>query len=223
MMRHFTLAALTMVVSCVREAAPPSSSPPPNTVRTAAPSSAVVEAVTASSSPAALTPDSVPAAPPFDTLGNLRGLSSKDSLCGNLVENGLAIPNTRTAVTSRFGRPDSTQSEPTPNKHNPAQTDSTVNVFYPGLRLHYIVLGVKEGETDILYRADVSSNRYLKYPSLGIGASREAIVNAVGEPEQRTDDTARYSCALHIMAGVTLYFHFEGNRVKFAEYWFDVD
>lgn len=223
-MRHSTLAALTMVISCVREAAPSSPPPPLTTVSAAALPSAVVEAATASSSPATLTRDSVSAAPPFDTLGNLRGLSPRDSLCGDLVENGLAIRDTRrTVVTSQFGRPDSTQSEPTPNKHNPAQTDSTVNVFYPGLRLHYVVLGVKEGETDILYRADVSSNRYLKYPSLGIGATRQAIGNAVGEPETRTDDTARYSCALHIMAGVTLEFHFEGDRVKFAEYWFDVD
>jgi hypothetical protein len=222
MMRHFPLAALTMIVACVREAAPPSSSPPPNTVSAAA-SSAAVEAVTASSSPAALTPDSASASPPFDSLGNLRGLSSRDSLCGDLVESGLVVPNNRTAVTGQYGRPDSTESEPTPNKHNPAQTDSTVNVFYPGLHLYYIVLGVKEGETDILWRADVSTNRYLKYPSLGIGASREAIVKAVGEPEERTDSTARYSCALHIMAGVTLDYHFEGDRVKSAEYWFDVD
>jgi hypothetical protein len=154
----------------------------------------------------------------------LHGLSRRDSLCGDLVENGLGIPNTRRkAVASQLGRPDSTQSQPTPNKHNPAQTDSIVNVFYPGLQLHYIVLGVKEGETDILYRAEVSDNRYLKYPSLGIGATREALVKALGEPEQISDDAYRYSCWLHIMAGVTLYFHFDGDRVKFAEYWFDVD
>jgi hypothetical protein len=163
-------------------------------------------------------------AAPVDTLGTLPGLSSRDSLCGDLVENGLAIPNSRRkAVASQLGGPDSTQSEPTPNKHTPAQTDSTVNVFYPGLRLHYIVLGVKEGETDILYRADVSDNRYLKYPSLGIGATREALLKALGEPEAPTNDSYRYSCALHIMAGVTLDFHFEGDRVKFAEYWFDFD
>ena len=223
-MRNLTLAALIMVVACIREPAPPRSSPPPNTVSAATPSSAAVDAATASSSAAALTPDSVIAAAPVDTLGALRGRSSTDSLCGDLVENGLAIPNSRRkAVTGQLGRPDSIQSEPTPNKHNPAQTDSTVNVFYPGLRLHYIVLGVKEGETDFLYRADVSDNRYLKYPSLGIGTRREDIVKAVGESEERTDDTYRYSCALHIMAGVTLYFHFEGDRVKFVEYWFDVD
>jgi hypothetical protein len=223
-MRGLTLTVLTMMVACSRE---PQLHPPaaPNTV-TAETSSAVVNTSTASSSPAALTPDSVIAVAPVDTVGALRPglLSSADSLCGDLVENGLAIPNSRRkAVGSQLGRPDSTRSQPTPNKHNPAQTDSTVDVFYPGLRLHYVVLGVAEGETDILYRADVSDNRYLKYPSLGIGASREAIVKALGEPEERTNDTYRYSCALHIMAGVTLYFHFDGDRVKFAEYWFDVD
>jgi hypothetical protein len=212
-----------MVVACSREPAQLQPSAAPNKV-TAETSNVVVDTSTASSSPAGLIADSVAAAPPVDTVGALRGLSPRDSLCGDLVENGLGIPNTRRkAVASQFGRPDSAQSQPTPNKHNPAQTDSTVTLFYPGLRLHYIVLGVKAGETDILYRADVSDNRYLKYPSLGIGATREALVKALGEPEGPTNDSYRYSCALHIMAGVTLDFHFEGNRVKFAEYWFDFD
>src|SRR5437868_7155753 len=160
-------------------------------------------------SPPRLTRDSAVVVAPVDTAGALRRLSPRDSLCGDLVENGLGIPNTRRkVVASQLGRPDSTQSQPTPNKHNPTQTDSIVNVFYPGLRLHYIVLGVREGETDILYRADVSDNRYLKYPSLGIGATREALVKALGEPEESRDDAYRYSCWLHVMAGVTLYFHF---------------
>jgi hypothetical protein len=212
-----------MMVACSRESAQLRPSAAPNAV-TAETSSAVVDTSPTLSSPAGLTPDSVVAAAPVDTVGALRGLSRRDSLCGDLVENGLGIPNTRRkVVASQLGRPDSTQSQPTPNKHNPAQTDSIVNVFYPGLRLHYIVLGVKEGETDILYRAEVSDNRYLKYRSLGIGATREALVKALGEPEQSSDDAYRYSCWLHIMAGVTLYFHFDGDRVKFAEYWFDVD
>jgi hypothetical protein len=101
--------------------------------------------------------------------------------------------------------------------------DTIVDLFYSGLRLRYAVLGVKEGETDILLEADVSDNRYLKYPALGVGATVEAIVNALGQPEERTTDAYRYTCGLHIMSGATVHFHFEGNRVKFLTYWWDTD
>jgi hypothetical protein len=213
-----------MTVACSRESAQIRPSAAPTTVTAQKSSRAAVDTSTASSSPVGIPPSYDRATAILDTLGNLLRLTPRDSLCGDLVENGLAIPNgRRKAVAIQFGRPDSTHSEPTPNKHNPTQTDSTVEVFYPGLRLHYIVLGIKEGETDILYRADVSDNRYLKYPSLGIGANRAAIVKAVGEPEVRPDGAYSYECALHVMAGVTLFFYFDGDRVKLAEYWFYVD
>lgn len=101
--------------------------------------------------------------------------------------------------------------------------DTVVDVFYPGLRLRYAVLGVTEGETDILMEADVSDNRYLKYPTLGVGASLATVVSALGQPEERTKDAFSYSCALHIMSGATVYFHFEGDRVKFVTYLWDAD
>ena len=101
--------------------------------------------------------------------------------------------------------------------------DTIVDVFYSGLRLRYAVLGVKEGETDILMEADVSDNRYLKYPALGVGTTVEALVTALGQPEERKTDTYSYSCALHVMSGATVYFHFEGNRVKFVTYYWYTD
>jgi hypothetical protein len=101
--------------------------------------------------------------------------------------------------------------------------DTIVDVFYRGLRLHYVVLGVTEGETDILLQADVSDNRYLKYSELGVGASVGAIISALGQPEERSNDTYSYSCALHVMSGSTVYFHFEGDRVKFVGYRWDAD
>jgi hypothetical protein len=101
--------------------------------------------------------------------------------------------------------------------------DTLVDVFYPGLRLHYVVLGTTEGETDILLQADVSDNRYLKYPALGVGARVAEIVKAFGEPEGRSSDAYIYSCALHVMSGSTVYFHVEGDRVKYVVYTWDVD
>ncbi len=136
----------------------------------------------------------------------------------------------RQAVIAQWGRPDSTRSQPVQNIHKPAQTDSVVNLFYPGLRLHYVVLGVAvRSDTDILLKADVSDNRYLKYPALGVGASAATIVSALGdprEPEQlgeRASDKYRYDCERCIGGGLPVYFHFEGDRVKLVEYTFYVD
>jgi hypothetical protein len=162
--------------------------------------------------------------PDPDTAPSVELLTHRDSLCGDLAENGFLIPDSRRkAIAARLGRPDSVRSQPAPNTHNPAQMDTIVDVFYSGLRLHYGVLGVKEGETDILMEADVSNNRYLKYPALGVGTTVEAVVNALGQPEERTTDTYSYSCALHVMSGATVYFHFERNRVKFLTYWWYTD
>jgi hypothetical protein len=101
--------------------------------------------------------------------------------------------------------------------------DTVVNVFYPGLRLHYWIVAAPQSERDILLEADVSDNKYLKYPALGVGASVAAIVSTLGEPEERTNDTVSYTCALHVMSGSTVYFHFEGDRIKFVAYTFYAD
>ena len=213
---------LTTIVACSRELPPERSSSVAETSAVAATSSPFGAAASkpfgraASSTVASTAP--VPIEPPPPS----RSLSY--SLCGDLAENGLSIPNTRrNALAAQLGRPDSATAHPTANPYNTAQTDSVVTVFYPGLRLHYIVLGAARGETDMLLRADVSDNRYLKYPALGVGASVGDIVSALGQPEERTNDTISYSCALHVMEGSTVYFHFEGDRVKFVEYTFYVD
>src|SRR2546423_5636391 len=117
-----------------------------------------------------------------DTAPSVHFSSPKDSVCGEMAENGLLIPNTRrNAVAAQFGRPDSVRSQPAPNPHNPAQTDTIVDVFYPGLRLHYWVVAAVQAERDLILEIDVSDNRYLRYPSLGIGASADALVSAFGE------------------------------------------
>jgi len=101
--------------------------------------------------------------------------------------------------------------------------DTVVDVFYPGLRLHYWVVGVTRPETDILLEADVSDNRYLKYAQLGIGASASAIVSALGDPAERTKDSYSYSCALHIMSGADVSFHLRADRVTLVEYRWEAE
>jgi hypothetical protein len=159
-----------------------------------------------------------------DTAPSVHFSSPKDSICGEMAEHGLLIPNTRrSAVAAQLGRPDSVRSQPAPNPHNPAQTDTVVDVFYRGLRLHYWVVAAAQAERDIILEIDVSENRYLKYPNLGIGASADALVNAFGEQAERTEDGYRYSCALHVMSGADMAFHFVGDRVKLIAYTYYAD
>ena len=159
-----------------------------------------------------------------DTAPSVHFSSPKDSLCGEMAENGLLIPNTRrSAVATQLGRPDSVRSQPAPNPHNPVQTDTVVDVFYPGLRLHYWVVGAAQAERDIILEIDVSNNRYLKYPSFGIGATAEALVSAFGERGERREDGYRYSCALHVMSGADMDFHFGSDRVQLITYRYYAD
>lgn len=175
---------------------------------------------------ASSTPSASIGTPPkvHDTAPSVHFSSEKDSLCGEFAENGFLIPDSRRkAVATQLGRPDSLRSHAIPNTHRPVQMDTLVDIFYPGLRLEYVVLGVTEGETDILLQADVSYNRYLKYPALGVGARAAEIVSALGEPEERRNDLYMYECAMHIMSGSTVYFHLEGDRIKYVVYRWDAD
>jgi hypothetical protein len=149
--------------------------------------------------------------------------SAEDSLCGEVAENGFKIPDSnRKAIAAQFGRPDSTRMQPAPNPHRPAQMDTVVDVFYRGIRLHYWVVGSTE-PYDILLEADVSDNRYLKYPELGIGASATKITTALGEPAERADDSYAYSCALRVMSGADVSFHFAAGRVTRVVYRWAAD
>ncbi len=151
-------------------------------------------------------------------------IPSARSLCDSLADSGLLIPDgRRQAVITQLGRPDSTHSLPTPNTHYPAQTDTVVDLFYPGMQLHYIVFGKDSGETDMLLRASVSSNRYLRYPAVGIGASATLIVGSLGEPDERLGDRFRYVCGTTMGGESPIFFHFEGDRVKLVEYAFYSD
>lgn len=161
--------------------------------------------------------------PPRDTSPMLHFSSPRDSLCGEVAENGFKIPDSdRKAVAAQFGRPDSVRMQPAPNPHRPAQTDTVVDVFYPGIRLHYWVVGATQ-PYDILLEAEVSDNRYLKYAELGIGASATEITTALGEPAERADDSYKYSCGLYIMSGADVSFHFAAGRVTRVVYKWEAD
>jgi hypothetical protein len=162
-------------------------------------------------------------ASPEDSLIPLHFSSPQDSLCGAVGETGLNIPTGRRAVAAQFGKPDSVRTQPGPNPYTPTQIDTVVNVFYPNLRLKYWVMGDGKPDTESLLEADISDNKYLRFPQVGIGATRDEIVKAIGEPGERTDDTYGYECGLHIMSGADVTFHFSGGRVTRFNYRWEMD
>lgn len=178
--------------------------------------------VSAASSTAASSTTAV-ATDAFDSTGRLHFSSVQDSICGEVAENGFNIPHPdRRGVAAQFGRPDSVRASPIPNIHRPEQIDTVVDVFYPGIQLHYFAINATP-PYDILQEAHVSDNKYLKFPRLGVGATTSDITSALGEPHERTEDTYEYSCALHIMSGADVTFHFAGGRVTRVDYYWESD
>ena len=199
-------------------------------VRQAAPSAvapakvSIADTVRRADTVAPAASSSIAVSPPaFDSSGRLRFSTPQDSICGEVAENGFNIADSdRRAVAAQFGRPDSVRANPIPNIHRPEQTDTVVDVFYPGIHLHYFAINATP-PYDILQEAHVSDNKYLKFPQFGIGATAGEITNALGEPHERTGDTYKYSCALHIMSGADVTFHFVGGRVTRVDYFWESD
>ena len=126
-------------------------------------------------------------------------------------------------MAAQYGKPDSVHAKPLPNPYTTAQIDTIVDVFYPHLQLQYWVIGKQQLETDSMLEADISDNKYLKYPHFGIGATQSEITAGLGEPGERTDDTFSYECALHIMSGADVTFHFASGRVTRIVYRWEMD
>jgi hypothetical protein len=149
------------------------------------------------------------------------GSMPPDSLRDDLVEYGLRVPKeSRQKVIAVLGGPDSVRSVAEANRYDPAMSDSLVVLYYPGLRLDYLVVG---GKKDLLQEADVSDNRYLKYPTVGVGASAANIIIALGPPRERTGLAYSYECGRCIGADEPVIFHLAGGRVTNVEYQFYVD
>ena len=146
---------------------------------------------------------------------------SIDSLRDDFVEHGLLVSDSRLQVAVRLGQPDSTAAHSVINRHIPSQTDSIIDLFYPGLHLTYYVVG--EGKKEFLQTAMVSDNRYLKYPQLGIGTPGVTILQSLGEPGNRESGKYRYDCARCIGEDSPAYFYFDRGRVQRIEYSFYLD
>ena len=141
-----------------------------------------------------------------------------DTLAATLLRTGA----TRSALAQAYGEPDSVEATTEPNRHMPDATDSLFVVHYPGLG---VTLRTPPSARDLVSAVMVTDNRYLAYPSIGIGTREEAVVAALGEPDERTEGDGTtvltYACGEEVEQPVT--FHIRDGVVVRIEASYYVD
>jgi hypothetical protein len=141
--------------------------------------------------------------------------------CEDYVEQGLAVTaRSREDFRAALGEPERIQSEPIPNRHDPALTDTIFQLEYEGL-----VAGIHRpaGMDDLLERVHVRDNRYLTYPELGIGAPEDRVLSSLGPPDERTDRQLLYVCEPRFEPEEPVLFVLEDGRVVEVQFTFYVD
>lgn len=93
------------------------------------------------------------------------------------------------AVLDRLGDPRRVEAEPVQNRHDPAQTDTLRTYVYDGLELDvYAVTGGKE----LLQEVRVTGGGFETAEGLGVGSTRAAVRDVLGEPARTDGDTLTY-------------------------------
>jgi hypothetical protein len=109
---------------------------------------------------------------------------------GEFVNDGLRTrANDREQLRASLGAPDSVGEEVLPNRHVPGVLDTIFTVHYSDLlaRIHH-----PGGGSDLLSMVQVSDNRHLRYPVIGMRV--EAIDRAFGQPDEASDSSLTYYC-----------------------------
>jgi hypothetical protein len=160
--------------------------------------------------------DSVPGTavrePPFDST-SLVGLT-----CLTLMDAVFLAPLTRAELLQSYGAPDSLQSSTEPNRHIPGATDSLFEVHYSGLTARF--RKPSEG-SDLITEMHVSDNRYLRYPSIGIGARRDRLIQVVTDTFLVRDDRVEYDCGMGANEPIT--FWLVGGQIRRVSKTYYVD
>jgi hypothetical protein len=124
----------------------------------------------------------------------------------------LPIGQTRDELRARLGEPLELRSTTVPNRHVEGVTDTLFEVVYPGLVVNIHRPGAVEGE--FVSHVDVEDNRYLRFPAVGIGTTRDALERALGPPHERSENEYVYLCETCLGADEPVIFYFEDDRVR---------
>lgn len=151
--------------------------------------------------------------PKFDSAG-LAGLT-----CSTLTDSVFLVPRpTRALLLQAYGVPDSVSASTEPNRHVAGVIDSLLRVHYPGLTASFR----KPGEgSDLVTDVVVTDNRFLRFPSLGIGARGSRLIQVLGDPWTLADDRIEYNCVVDADQPVT--FWLVGGQVRRVSKYYYVD
>jgi hypothetical protein len=128
--------------------------------------------------------------------------------CEDLHETILRVPPTRRALAAAFGAPDSVHASAEPNRHVPGATDSLFTVYYPGMVLD---IRTPQDARDMATYVRLEDDRYLAFPGIGIGTSRERLEDVLGTATQSDAETLIWDCGTAVEQPVT--FHLADGRV----------
>lgn len=134
--------------------------------------------------------------PPFDS-ASLAGLT-----CIKLMDSVFLAPSTRAALLQTYGTPDSVNASTEPNRHVAGAIDSLFQVQYSGLTASF--RKPAEG-SDLITQLEATENRYLRYPSIGIGARGDRLVQVLNDASLVTDDRVEYNCGMGADEPVTFW------------------
>ena len=134
--------------------------------------------------------------------------------CHAYATRGLLVQaESREAFRAALGEPDSVITATVPNRHDPAITDTVVALYYADLSAIIWKPGY-EGARDLLEHVEVRDNRYLRWPSLGIGARARNIITALGPPKEQSPTQLVYECGPSEAVPEPLVFELRAGRVR---------
>lgn len=141
-----------------------------------------------------------------------------DLTCEGLERRIVGADLTRAGLRDAFGPPAGRSVTLEPNRHLPDATDSIFDLRWDGLRVE--IRTPPDGE-DLAVHARISDDRFLRYPSVGMGAPADRVLEVLGTPSSRRDDALVYDCGMGASQPVT--FHLEDGVVRRVEISFYVD
>ncbi|MGV2384752.1 MAG UNVERIFIED_CONTAM: hypothetical protein LOD86_05720 [Thermobifida fusca] len=155
-----------------------------------------------------------PPAAPDPEPTRLREVAAEPVDCDAYAARGLLVQaESREAFRAALGEPDSVITATVPNRHDPAITDTVVALYYADLSAIIWKPGY-EGARDLLEHVEVRDNRYLRWPSLGIGARARNIITALGPPKEQSPTQLVYECGPSEAVPEPLVFELRAGRVR---------
>jgi hypothetical protein len=111
-------------------------------------------------------------------------------------------------VLAALGAPLLTEQSPTPNLHDPMETDRVHTLIYDGVRA--VVIEAVALDRSFLVELQVTADGYTTPEGIGIGSRRSEVIAAFGKRLTLADGAAEVTLSL---AGDRLLLEFAGERV----------